>query len=133
MLQIPLDQLAYIVEKAREFDEETSPGDGDSGSNPSDDRDVAILEDTDDNPTQQELAAALDSLDDDQRVEILALMWVGRGDFEVDQWRDALAQARDARTGSETEYLMGTPLLADYLEAGLDALGYSLDGEQDRL
>jgi hypothetical protein len=133
MLQIPLDQLAYIVEKAREFDEETEPVDRDSGSNPSDDRDVAILEDTADNPTQQELAAALDSLDEGQRIELLALMWVGRGDFDASEWRDALAQARDSHDEQEPAYLMGTPLLADYLEAGLDALGYSLDDEQDRL
>jgi len=133
MLRIPLDQLAYIVEKAREFDEETEPADGDSGSNPSDDRDVAILEDTADNPTQQELAAALESLDEGQRIELLALMWVGRGDFDASEWRDALAQARDSHDEQEPGYLMGTPLLADYLEAGLDALGYSLDDEQDRL
>jgi Protein of unknown function (DUF3775) len=133
MLKIPLDQLAYIIEKAREFDEETAPVDSDSGSNPSDDKDVAILEDTGDNPTRQELAAALDSLDDEQRIELLALMWVGRGDFDREDWRDALAQARDIHNAAETDYLIGTPLLADYFEVGLDVLGYSLDDEQGRL
>ena len=133
MLKTPLDQLAYIVEKAREFDAEVAPGDTESGSNPSDDRDVSILEDTEDNPTEQELAAALDSLDDEQRIEILALMFVGRGDFDRAEWRDALVQARDVHNAAETEYLIGTPLLADYLEAGLDALGYSLADYQDRL
>ena len=134
MLKIPLDQLAYIVEKAREFDAETAPVDDDSGSNPSDDNDVAILEATGDNPTQQELAAALDALDDDQRVEILALLWVGRGDFAASEWRDALSQAREVHNTTETEYLIGTPLLADYLEAALDVLGYSLeDYEKGRL
>jgi hypothetical protein len=133
MLNTPLDQLAYIVEKAREFDAETAPVDSDSGSNPSDDNDVAILEATGDNPTRQELAAALEALDDDQRVEVLALMWVGRGDFDRDEWREALTQARETHNASEIDYLIGTPLLADYLEVGLDVLGYSLDDEQDRL
>jgi hypothetical protein len=130
MLQTPLSQLAYIIEKAREFDAETAPVDSDSGSNPSDDNDVGILEDTRDNPTPQELAAALEALDDDQRIEILALMWLGRGDFGREEWRDALRQARDINNSTETSYLMGTPLLADYLEIGLDVLGFSLDGEQ---
>ena len=134
MLQTPLEQLAYIVEKAREFDAETAPVDTDSGSNPSDDRDVAIQEATDDNPTGQELAAALDALDDEQRIEVLALMWIGRGDFSRDEWREALAQAREVHNEKETDYLVGTPLLADYLEIGLDLLGYSLeDEEKDRL
>jgi len=133
MLKIPLEQLAYIIEKAREFDEETAPVDNDSGSNPSDDNDVAILEATPDNPTQQELVAALESLDDDQRIEILALMWLGRGDFDRDGWRDALVQAREIHNEKETDYLIGTPLLSDYLEAALDTLGYSLeDYEKDR-
>ena len=133
MLQTPLEQLAYIVEKAREFSAEIEPVIADDGSNPTDDRDVAILEDTAENPTQQELAAALDSLNEDQRIEILVLMWIGRGDFAADEWREALAQARETHNERETQYLMGTPLLADYLEAGLDALGYSLDDEQERL
>lgn len=133
MLKIPLEQLAYIVEKAREFDAQTAPVDSNSGSNPSDDSDVAILEATGDNPTRQELRAALDGLDDDQRVQILALTWVGRGDFDREEWRDALVQAREAHNAAETDYLIGTPLLADYLEAALDVLGYSLDGYQSRL
>ena len=134
MLKIPLEQLAYIIEKAREFDAETAPVDSDSGSNPSDDKDVAILEATGDNPTEQELAAALDGLDDDQRVELLALTWLGRGDFARGEWRDALARAREIHNEAETDYLIGTPLLADYLEEALDALGYSLeDYQKDRL
>lgn len=134
MLKIPLDQLAFIIEKAREFDEETAPlDDAEAGSNPSDDRDVAILEDNADNPTQQELAGALQALDEEQRIELLALMWLGRGDFDRSEWHDALKQAREVHNAAETEYLIGTPLLADYLEEGLNTLGYSLDDETGRL
>jgi hypothetical protein len=134
MLSTPLEQLAYIVEKAREYDAETAPVDSDSGSNPSDDHDVAILENTPDNPTRQELIAALDALNDDQKIEILALTWLGRGDFAVAEWRDALAQAREIHNAAETEYLAGTPLLADYLEEAIATLGYSLeDYEKGRL
>jgi hypothetical protein len=134
MLSTPLEQLTYIIVKAREFDAEVAPVDSDSGSNPNDDSDVAILEATGDNPTERELAGALDGLDDDQRIEILALMWLGRGDFGRDEWQEALAQARETHNAAETEYLMGTPLLADYLEEGLSVLGYSLeDYEKGRL
>jgi len=126
MLNIPPVQLAYIVEKARAFDAETPPVDTDSGSNPSDDNEVAILEATADNPIQQELSAALNALDDEQRIEILALMWLGRGDFDRSERRAALAQAREIHNAHETSYLLGTPLLADYLEEGIAALGFSL-------
>jgi len=126
MLNTPIAQLAFIIEKAREFDAETAPVDSDSGSNPSDDGDVAILEATGDNPTRQELAGALDALNDDQRIEILALTWLGRGDFDRSEWRKALAQAREIHNANETEYLIGTPLLGDYLEEAVSTLGYSL-------
>ncbi len=126
MLNTPIAQLAFIIVKAREFDAETAPVDSDSGSNPSDDGDVAILEATADNPTRQELAAALDALNDDQRIEILALTWLGRGDFDRGEWRKALAQAREIHNAIETEYLIGTPLLGDYLEEAVATLGYSL-------
>jgi hypothetical protein len=130
MLKIPLDRLLYIVEKAREFDVQLDPVDVDSGSNPNDDKDVAILEDTADNPTREELTGALDALDEEQRIEILALTWLGRGDFDRAEWPAALKQARELHSEIETAYLIGTPLLADYLEEAISALGYSLEDEE---
>jgi hypothetical protein len=126
-LSIPLETLTYIIEKAREFDVEVPPVLTDDGSNPIDDEagDTTILEDRIDNPTMEELTAALDQLNDDQRDEIVALTWLGRGDFTKDDWQDAVDAAHDRHNGEETRYLLGTPLLADYLEEGAAQLGYS--------
>lgn len=126
-LSIPLETLVYIIGKAREFDAEVPPVLPEDGSNPSDDEagDTTILMDTSDNPTAEELLAALEQLNDDQRDELVALTWVGRGDYGSDEWRDALEAARDRHNGDEARYLMGTPLLADYLEEGAAQLGYS--------
>lgn len=128
MLTIPLDKLAYIIEKAREYDAEVPVDDGDEeGSNPIDNGERAILEDTTGNPTEEELRDAIDGLNLDEREELLALVWVGRGDYDAKTWREALEEARRTVNASETEYLIGTPLLADYLEAGAEALGLSLE------
>jgi Protein of unknown function (DUF3775) len=70
----------------------------------------------------------LESLNLDEREELLALMWLGRGDYTAADWPEALRQARDSGMATETDYLVGTPLLADYLEEGAAALGLSLDG-----
>ena len=128
MLTIPLEKLAYIVEKAREYDAEV-PADPDAqdGSDAADDDEREILLDTPDNPTAQELRDALDGLNTDEREELLALLWLGRGDFDAQSWPEALRQARDTRTTTETDYLLGTPLLGDYLEEGVEALGLSLE------
>ena len=128
MLALPLHKLAFIIEKAREYDAEI-PADPDaaSGSNPTDDGSREVLADTPDNPTEQELRDAIDGLNVDERQELLALLWLGRGDFDAEDWPDALRQARETMDANETEYFLGTPLLADYLEEGVDALGLSLE------
>ena len=127
MLTIPLEKLAYIVTKAREFDAEVPPVDEDSGSNPSDDAERDVLESGANNPTFQELTDAIDSLSDWERVELLALTWLGRGDYTKEEWREVLEEAHRVHDERETQYLVGTPLLADYLEEALSQLGYSLE------
>lgn len=126
-LSIPLETLTYIIEKAREFDVEVPPVLTDDGSNPTDDEagDTTILDDRIDNPSGEELTAALDQLNDDQRDEIVALTWLGRGDYGKDEWDEAMEAAHERHSGEETRYLLGTPLLADLLEEGAAQLGYS--------
>jgi len=129
MLTISLEKLAYIVEKAREYDAEV-PADPDAvaGSDPADDDERQILLDTPDNPTAEELRDAIEGLNIDEREELLALVWLGRGDYDGDSWPEAVRQARETATQTEASYLLGTPLLADYLEEGVAALGLSLEG-----
>src|SRR6185312_8348372 len=132
MLTISLETLVYIIEKAREYDEEVPVDADDDGSNDSDDREVGILQDTEDNPTEQELRELIDGLNVDEQEELLALMYLGRGDFDRAGWADAMRQARDVVDAHVADYLMGTPMLGDYLEEGAAALDISLaDIEED--
>jgi Protein of unknown function (DUF3775) len=127
MLTTPLEKLAYIIAKAREFDVEVPPVDEDSGSNPSDDAEWDALQDSAENPAYQELVDAIGGLGEPERIELLALTWLGRGDYTKEEWREALAEARRSYDEKETRYLIGTPLLADFLEEGLSQLGYSIE------
>jgi len=131
MLVISLERLGFIIAKAREFDAEV-PVDPDaaSGSDGPDDGEREVLLDTPDNPTEQELRDALDSLSILERQEVLALMWLGRGDYDAENWREALQQSGETMTANFTDYLLGTPLLGDYLEEGAVALGLSLEDTQ---
>ena len=127
MVSIPLEKLAFIVAKAREFDAEVAPESDGGASNPADDGERAILEDTADNPTLEELRDAIDNLNVDERDELLALVWIGRGDFSAAEWKQAVRQARDLDNRRDADYLIGTPLLADYIEEALSDLGLSLE------
>jgi Protein of unknown function (DUF3775) len=127
MLVIPLERLAFIIAKAREFDAEIPvEPDAATGSDPPDDDERQVLLDTPDNPTEQELRDAIDGLGILERQELLALMWLGRGDYDADGWSETLREAAEATIANVTNYLVGTPLLGDYLEEGADALGLSL-------
>jgi hypothetical protein len=128
-LSIPTGTLAYIIEKARAYHAEVPPVLDDDGSNPIDDEagDTTILEDTPDNPTAQELKEAIEALNEDQRNEIVALTWLGRGDYVRDEWPEAVETARERHNGDEAQYLMGTPLVGDYLEEGAIQLGYAAE------
>jgi hypothetical protein len=97
----------------------------DSGSNPSDDERSATLQDTPDNLTRSEIVAEIEDLEPDQQYELVALMWIGRGDLEPGDWEEAVALAEDRHDRTTASYLLAHPHVADHLEEGVDLL---LDG-----
>lgn len=133
-LNIDPETAFYIMVKAREFDEKTESTDPDSGSDAVDDGDVDILEDLADDPTLQELTAALESLNEDEQLDLIALVWVGRGDYDINEWEEARRQATEMTDQHIPRYLIETPLVSDFLEEGLSQAGYELeDYEINRL
>ena len=133
-LTIRPETVCYVIVKAREFGVKVEPDDPDSGSNPSDDREIDVLEDFADDATFEELSSALEALNEDESLDLVALAWVGRGDYTAVDWREAREQAAEIPLKDRPRYLIGTPLLGDYLEEGLSELGYSCeDYEIERL
>jgi hypothetical protein len=133
-LAIATDRVCHIIVKAREFDVQDVETDPASGSNATDDGAVSILEAHEDDPIEAELVAFIEALDEDEQVELVALMWLGRGDGDLEDWEDLRSTARDARNERTSAYLLGQPLLADHLADGLSAFGLSCeDFEKDYL
>jgi hypothetical protein len=132
-LSTSLETLAYIVVKAREYDAQVAPEELEEGSSAPDDREIGILEDTPENPTRDELRAALEDLNEDQIAEVVALTWLGRGDYSAREWKQALEAAREVLDKRVIDYLIETPNLGDLIEQGLAELGYSILGEEMRL
>jgi uncharacterized protein DUF3775 len=126
-LAISPEKVCFIIVKAREFDAKDEVTEPDPGSNPSDDNDAAVLEDHADDPVVEELTSLIDSLSEDEQIDLVALAWLGRDDNEASDWpevRDEAARAHNRRTSS---YLLGMPLLGDFLEEGLSMLGRSCE------
>ena len=74
-------------------------------------------------PCRRELTDYLYGLSDDARKELIALLLLGRGDFEHSYERALETCARYTGADDQVIYLMGkTVRLAEYLRIGLDAL-----------
>jgi hypothetical protein len=124
MLELNPDIVCAIISSAREFQAKEQVVIPEPPTNPGDDWALQVLADHGDDLTFQEAKALIDDLEPDQQAALVALMWTGRGDFGVDEWRQAFAQAMDERNDRTAEYLLATPLLPDYLREALAELGY---------
>jgi len=128
-LPIATDKVAFIVLKARAYDAKEPLSDDESGSNPTDDGDTDILEDAPGDFTRQELADAIRALNEEEQIALVALAWVGRGTYDLTEWDQALETARNEHNGRTAQYLLGLPLLGDYLEEGLAAFGETISDD----
>lgn len=126
-LSITTDKVCYVIVKAREFDVKDVVTDPDDASNASDDSMVSVLEDHADDPVVYELRAAIAAMNEDEQVDLVALAWLGRGDGTMEEWDDLRKEAARAHNQRTASYLLGMPLLADYLEEGLSQFGRSCE------
>ena len=128
-LSISPEKVFFIISKSRQFDSE-SGGSGvilDSG-----DDDMSYGgrgEDTD----RAELAGFIRGLNVDEQIDLVALMWLGRGDGDLASWRELYAQATQAHNRRTASYLIGTPMLADYLEEAMAQFGKSFEEFEEHL
>ena len=122
-LSISSEKVCFLIVKAREFDVQDVETDPDSGSNASDDRMVSILEDHADNPTLQEITSFIDDLSEDEEIDLVALMRLGRDEESLEAWPELRAEAARQHNKRTAEYLLGEPMLGDYLEEGLSLFG----------
>lgn len=124
MAEIDLNRetIRFLIERVREFQ---TRDDIDFDDEPDVDEDdwsgeVAVNVATD--PYYQELKTTIEDLEPDQQVTLVAVMWVGRGDFSASEWGDALSEARRNWNEHTAAYLLGTPMLSDYLAEGVEQL-----------
>ncbi|RRH95299.1 DUF3775 domain-containing protein [Mesorhizobium tamadayense] len=82
-----------------------------------------LAEEASEDLTEEEFRELINDLNVDEAAELVALAWVGRGDYEASEWVDAVAAARERANKRTAKYLLGLPQLADWLEEGLEAIG----------
>ncbi|MCA1453197.1 DUF3775 domain-containing protein [Bradyrhizobium sp. BRP22] len=129
-LSISTDKVGFLIEKAREFDVKEAASDPDSGSNATDDEMVDVLEDNGRDPVEREIRGFIRALSEDEQIDLVALMRLGRGDRPIEEWDDLRREAADQYNNRTARYLLGEPMLGDLLAEGLEAFGRPWDGER---
>ena len=128
-LAISVEKVGFLIEKTREFDVKEAETDPDSGSNATDDDMIDVLEDDGSDPVAQEISGFINAMTEDEQIDLIALMRLGRGDGSIEEWNDLRREAAEIRGRSTSRTLLGEPLVSDYLAEGLDAFGLSWTGE----
>ncbi|MCG8594143.1 MAG: DUF3775 domain-containing protein [Kiloniellales bacterium] len=133
-IAIAPNKVFFVIVKSREFDAQVDSGEPEAEATAVEDEVDELVQDYGEDPTYDEVTEFIGALNEEEQINLVALTWLGRGDFTVEEWEQALQEARDARSDHTATYLLGIPLLSDYLEEGLTQHGYNLeDMEAERL
>jgi len=122
-LGISLESVAAIVDAARAVQE----GEESGAISRADEDEEGLDAEDDENMDEDALRAFISELNEDEQASLIALAWIGRGDYEADDWEEARNLARERNIRDPSTYLLGIEMLGDMLEEGLEALGLSLD------
>jgi len=122
-LTIPSDIMDDLVERMRGYmAREDVPAPARQPDESEDENYAFSMESRAGDPQRKELWDEIDGLDDEHQAELVALMWIGRGDFEPEDWDTAIREAVQRHDGPTADYLLSHPLVADYWSDGLEAL-----------
>jgi hypothetical protein len=129
-LAISVEKVVFLIEKTREFDVKEGESDPDSGSNGADDNMIDVLEDDGGDPVAREITGFISAMTEDEQVDLVALMRLGRGDGTIEEWDELRREAADGRDRNTASYLLGEPLVSDYLAEGLEEFGLTWNDER---
>ena len=130
-LSISPEKVFFIVTKLRQSESTATELNANSG--PADDDAVHGFDDLSNITDRSELSRFIRDLNVDEQIDLVALMWLGRGDGDLDNWKELRAEASRARNNRTASYLIGTPMLADYLEEALSQFGKSPEDFEEPL
>ena len=125
MLTIALEKVCFLIIKAREFDVQDVDTELEDGANAADDRMIDVLEESSDNPVEEEIRVFVAEMDEDEKADLIGLVRLGRGDGTMEDWRAMRDEGLREHAGNVAAYLLGEPLLGDYLAEALSQFGLS--------
>jgi hypothetical protein len=127
MLHVPIETICFLIVKAHEFQSQEQVVLPEVPEIPTEDWALEALAEHSDDPCLNEVREVLGEMNARQLAEVVALMWLGRGDYDLDDWGVAVEDAEEGYAERAAEYLLAHPMVADDLEEGLIQMGYSCE------
>lgn len=121
-MDIAVPKVLELIDHLRMLDAENGEGDTEGADDDDDAGAGHLFEDFDQDGTEAQVRGVIEALNVDEQADLVALVWVGRGDFEADEWPAAVRRAHERHSRSTAAYLMGIPNVGDLLEEGLAAV-----------
>src|SRR5437763_9094386 len=126
-LRISSEKVCALIETARELAGIVPSTAGDRTTNGDDSRLATMESDPDNNDRRREAVEFIAGLNVEEQTDLLALIWLGRGDYEIDDWDEALTEAEARIAAKDPDYLIGDAALPEYIGDGLEAFGFTCD------
>ena len=126
-LRISTDKVCDLIEAAREVAGLVPPTTGDKTTTGDDSELVTIEDNPAEDSRRSQIVEFIMGLNGAEQTDLLALIYVGRGDFDIDEWHDAVHEAATRIADGSADYMIGDAALPVYLGDGLDVFGYSCD------
>ena len=132
-MEISTAKVAFVIVRARECDVKVGSWEDPTDRSIRESDADTVLENCSEDATRSELAEFIAGLNVDEQASLVALTWIGRGSFAPEELDEAIATAKAEHVNRTEDYLLGTPMLADFLEEGLEKLGYSVEEVEDEI
>jgi hypothetical protein len=132
-LRISTEKVCQFIEAAREVAGKVPSTAGDHTTT-GDDSELATIEEYpeeedpfDGDDRRREMVEFIAGLNVEEQTDLLALIWLGRGDYDISEWDAAVAEAEGRIAARDPDYMIGDAALPQYLGDGLEAFARSCD------
>jgi hypothetical protein len=131
-LRIAVEKVCALIEAAREVAGKVPPTTGDKTTTGDDSPLVSIEDypaddDWDRDDRRREMVEFIAGLNVDEQIDLLALILLGRGDYDIADWDAAVSEAEGRIAARAPDYMIGDAALPEYLGDGLEAFGKTCD------
>ena len=131
-LRISSEKVCAFIEAAREVAGKVASTSGDRTTTGDDSKLETIVDEPgqdlyEGDERRRQMVEFVAGLNVEEQTDLLALIWLGRGDYDIAEWDDALEEAEARIAARDPDYMIGDAGLPEYLGGGLEAFGLSCD------